>query len=70
METKKSIFDIVFAVVICTLWVTLGIVWIASFNPASSFYLSACFCGVCLFFLPVAIVVMVAVMDYIDSRKK
>ena len=70
METKKSIFDIVFTVVMCALWLTLGIVWVSSLNPASLCYWAACFCAACIFFLPVAIIAMVAIMDYADSRKK
>ena len=70
METKRSIFDIVFTVVMCALWLTLGIVWVSSFDPSFSLFPSVCFCGAILFLLPVALVVMVAVIEYIDSRKK
>lgn len=70
METKTSIVDVIFAVVISILWVSLGIVWISSLNPAGSLYLSCVFVGVFLFFLPVVLVAMIAAMEWNDNRKK
>lgn len=70
METKRSIFDIVFTVVMCALWLTLGIVWVSSFDPSFSLFPSVCVCGAILFILPVVLVAMIAAMEWNDNRKK
>lgn len=67
MKTKTSIFDVIFTIVLSILWVSLGILWVLSLNPASSFFLSALFCAFCIFILPVVVVALTFGADYIEE---
>lgn len=69
MKTKATILDVIFTVVFSVLWVSLGIVWVLSLNPAGAFFLSALFCAFCIFILPVVVIAVTLGADYINEIK-